>query len=64
MWYELKDKLPVDGTKYPVWVVANHSGYEFHEYALWSSNTWWVGGYSLERMGWTFVAWFDLPKYR
>jgi hypothetical protein len=64
MWYTLEEKQPEEGKRYPIWCVANHNGMEFHDYALWYGNDWWITGHALSRMGWTFIAWFDLPPYR
>jgi hypothetical protein len=64
MWYKMENKTPIDRRQYPVWLIINHSGQEMAEYALWSDGIWWLNGHTLERIGLTLVAWFDLPHYR
>lgn len=64
MWYTLEEKKPEEQKEMVIWVKARHNGMEFPHWAIMYGETWYVGGHSLDKMGWDFLAWFDIPPYR
>lgn len=67
MWHTLKDKLPTHGETFPIRIHDKRSGKEYTVMALCQQTSakdfhWIYSNKSLGRMGFSFIAWFEIPE--